>query len=172
METTVTGVFANVAAAQQAMHALSAAGIAAEAIEVITSETTDRHLLLAEETGDAARGAVIGAGVAGLGMAIGGWAMAGPIGLFEMPSLLAALVFGGCGAVAGLIIGLLVGSATGHQVQEEYEHQIDHGAVLLAVNSSGRHAGAAQAVLAKCGGTMLSTSVHRKHRSHAQPQSA
>ncbi len=168
METTVSGLFVNAAAAQAAMHALGEAGFGAEAIEVITSETKDRHTLIGEETADLARGCWLGAGVGGVGMAGGGLAMVSVLHLFSMHPLAGALLFGAAGAAAGAIVGLLVGSATGHQVQEEYEHRIEHGAVLLAVNTSGRRVADARAVLARCDGSMLSTSVHRPHHGHAQ----
>jgi hypothetical protein len=169
METTVTGLFENAGAAQRAVHDLGAAGFLPASIAVITSDTADRHHLIGEETSDSARGAVIGVAVGGVGMAIGGIVMAvPPVDLFEMHPVLAALLFGALGALGGLVIGVLVGSATGHMVQEEYEHLIDNGAVLLAVNTDGAHAARAHAVLASAGGTMLSTSVHRKHRAEAR----
>jgi hypothetical protein len=171
METTVTGLFDNASAAQRAVNALTAAGFAAASIATITSETENRHTLIGEETSDAARGATIGAAVGGVGMAIGGVVMAvPPLDLFAMHPVLAALLFGALGSLGGLVIGLLVGSATGHQVQEEYEHLIENGAVMLAVNTDGAHASRAHQVLAEAGGTMLSTSVHRRH--HAAAKSA
>ena len=168
METTVTGVFSTQDAARAAEVRLGDAGFAQDDIEHIDSGTPNRHQLIGEETSDLMRGAVLGAGVGALGMAIGGVAMAGPIGLFEMSLVLATLVFGARGAMGGLVIGLLVGSATGHQVQEEYEHMIDAGGVLLAVNTDQSHATRAEQVLAEAGGQKLSVSVHRKHHGHAQ----
>ena len=169
METTVTGLFESASAAQRAVHDLGAAGFAAASITLITNETTDRHHLIGEETSDSARGAAIGAGVGGVGMAIGGIVMAvPPVDLFTMHPILAALLFGALGSLGGLVIGVLVGSATGHQVQEEYEHLIENGAVLLAVNTDGAHAHRAHQLLAEAGGTMLSTSVHRRHHTAAR----
>ena len=71
----------------------------------------------------------------------------------------------GCvaGACTGGLIGLLVGSATGHQVQEEYEHGIETGGVVVAVNTDRHHAEKALEVLTRAGGQSLSTSVHTKH---------
>jgi hypothetical protein len=172
METTVTGVFGSAADAQRAAHELAEEGFGGEAIEVITSETEDRHARIGADTSDAVRGATIGASVGGIGMAIGGIAMSvPPLLLFELQPVFAALLFGALGAVAGLVIGLLVGSATGHQVQQEYEHVIENGGVLLAVSTDGARSARAQALLARCGGTMLSSSVHRQHHVQA-PQSA
>src|SRR5262245_3903668 len=172
METTVTSVFGSAADAQRAAHELAKAGFDGDAIEVITSETEDCHARVCADTSDTVRGATIGATVGGVGMAIGGVAMSvPPLALFELQPVLAAFLFGAAGAVAGLVIGLLVGSATGHQVQQEYEHVIENGGVLLAVNTSGAQAARAQALLARCGGTMLSTCVHRHHEVQT-PQSA
>lgn len=168
METTVTGLFADATAAQAASHGLAAAGFAAEAIEVITDATEDRHRLLAEETSDVGRGARLGAAVGALGMAIGGVVMSvPPVDLFEFSPVVGALAFGALGAIGGTLIGLLVGSATGHQVQEEYEHGIDAGAVVLAVNTDRVHAPRALEALRRAGGSLLSTSVHRRHRGPA-----
>lgn len=169
METTVTGVFASVAQAQRAMRALEAAGFPADTIEVITRETADRHRLIAEETSDWAHGAWIGAAVGCAGTALAGIALSvPPVDLFAVDPVLAALLAGTLGAVVGGLIGVLVGSATGHQVRDEYEHKIDDGAVLLAVNTDSGRGPRAHGVLAHAGGTLLSSSAHRRHRGHAR----
>ncbi|MFY9343115.1 MAG: hypothetical protein WAT39_11530 [Planctomycetota bacterium] len=168
METTVTGLFPDADSARRARLELERGGARADSIELITRETSHVHQLLGEETADAARGAGIGALVGGFGAAVAGAALAlPPIALFATPWFLSALVAGVCGAAGGALIGLLIGSATGHQVQEEYEHSIERGGVVLAVNTDRLHAASTLSVLRSCGGTALSTSVHRRHRLHA-----
>ncbi|MGE3175619.1 MAG: hypothetical protein AB7O97_23555 [Planctomycetota bacterium] len=157
METTVTGMFADLDGAERAVGELERAGVARDAVAVITRETDNRHRLLGEETSDVARGALLGAVVGGVGMALGGLAMAE---LFDLHPALAVLGFGVLGAAAGTAIGVLIGSATGHQVQEEYEHLIDSGRVLLAVHGDAASAARVQGLLAQQGAEMLSTSVH------------
>ena len=164
METTVSGLFATAAAAQKARHDLQSAGFPVEHTVVIDNETEHRHELLGEETSDAVRGSRLGAIVAAVGMAIGGAAMAlPPVSLFEVHFLYAALGGALLGAVGGGIIGFLVGSATGHQVQEEYEHGIERGGVVVAVNTDGAHAHKAHDVMVRAGGHSMSTSVHSRH---------
>jgi hypothetical protein len=164
METTVSGLFASEAAAQKARLALQSAGFPAEHMVMITNETDHRHELLGEETSDAVRGSRLGAMVAAVGMGLGGAAMSlPPVSLFQVHWAIAALVGAVGGACAGAVIGLLVGSATGHQVQEQYEHGIELGGVVLAVNTDGAHADTAHEVMVRAGGTSLSTSVHVKH---------
>ena len=172
METTITGLFATEAAAQKARLELEAAGFAAEHTMVITDETDHRHELLGEETSDAARGGRLGALVGAIGMGIGSAALAlPPLSVFQSHFVIAALFGALAGGVTGGLIGLLVGSATGHQVQEEYEHGIERGGVVVAVNTDRRHAAKAHEVLARAGGQSLSTSVHVKHHD-ARPRSA
>ncbi|MBK8097007.1 MAG: hypothetical protein IPK26_07865 [Planctomycetes bacterium] len=160
METTVTGVFADPQAAQRAMQMLGAAGFAQERIDRIDHDTPDYHHKVGQETSDLARGAMLGAALCAAGSAIAG---AGLSAIWEFTLLHGALLGAVVGAVVGAAVGLLIGSATGHQVQEEYEHMLEGGAVLLAVNTDGAHAAKARAVLAQAGGTMLSTAVHRGH---------
>lgn len=167
METTVTGLFVDADQARQARKALEREGFGADSITVLSRETENLHQLLAEETSDAARGAMLGAAVGGVGAAIAGAAMSvPPVSLFEMHWLIAAIAGGGVGAISGGLIGLLIGSATGHQVQEEYEHLIERGGLVLAVNTDGAHASKAHDLLEKLGAQSLSTAVHAKHHQH------
>ena len=169
METTVTGLFANANEVQQAQRELAEAGFAPAAITVITRDTDNRHELLGEETSDAARGVMLGAVVGGVGMAIGGAAITMlPAMPFEFHPLVGLLLGAVFGAATGALIGLLVGSATGHQVQEQYEHLIEAGNVLVAVNTDRVHAQKAHDVLQRLGGRELSTSVHRRHNAPAR----
>ena len=170
METTITGLFATDALAHKARLDLEAAGFGAEHTMVITEETDHRHELLGEETSDAARGARLGALVGAIGMGIAGAALTlPPLSVFQGHFAVAALYGAMAGGVTGGLIGFLVGSATGHMVQEEYEHGIERGGVVVAVNTDRHHAAKAHDVLAHAGGQSLSTSVHRKHHdAHAQ----
>ncbi|MEO6595786.1 MAG: hypothetical protein ABIP94_13630 [Planctomycetota bacterium] len=172
METTVTGMFATAEAAQKARMELERAGLSPSSTVLISEATEHRHQLLGEETSDATRGSLLGAIVGALGMGVGGAAMAlPPVSLFEAHFLMTGIAGGLCGAIAGGAIGFLVGSATGHQVQEHYENAIEHGGVVLAVNTDRVHAALAHSVLERAGGKDLSTSVHGKHHA-ARQQSA
>jgi uncharacterized membrane protein len=169
METTVTGLFANASEVQAAQRALEKAGFAATAITVVTRETDHRHELLGEETSDTARGVMLGAIVGGVGLALGGALLTTlPAMPFDLHWIVGFLLGGVFGAATGAAIGLLIGSATGHQVRDEYEHLIESGSVLVAVNTDRVHAAKAQDALGAAGGRMLSTSVHRRHEAAAQ----
>jgi hypothetical protein len=169
METTITALFATADAAQRARRELEAAGFSKEHTMVITEQTEHRHELLGEETSDAVRGARLGAIVGAIGMGLGGAALTLPaLSVFQGNPLVAAIYGAIAGGCTGGLIGLLVGSATGHQVQEEYEHGIEDGGVVLAVNTDGPHSAKALEVLTRTGGTSLSTSVHAKHHDARQ----
>jgi hypothetical protein len=68
-----------------------------------------------------------------------------------MPIVLGGLV----GAVGGLVLGLLVGRATTSQVEEEIEHQVDLGAVLVSVTTTSHDGPRAMELLARHGGANL-----------------
>jgi len=168
METTVTGLFPDAESARRARLELEKQGVPGASIDVLTRDTANLHALLREETADAERGAAVGSVVAGLGMAIGASALAlPPLSVFPVPWPYAAMGGAVCGVIAGGIIGLLIGSGTGHQVQEEYESLIERGGIVLAINTDRAHAHQALAMLRRCGGQALSTSVHRKHHVRA-----
>ena len=163
METTITALFATAEAAQKARRELESAGFGTDHTMVITEQTEHRHELLGEETSDGIRGGRLGAIVGAIGMGIGGAAVNLPGSVFQGNPAVAAIYGAIAGGVTGALIGLLVGSATGHQVQEEYEHGIDDGGVVVAVNTDGPHSAKAVEVLTRAGGHSLSTSVHAKH---------
>ena len=169
METTITALFATAEAAQRARRELEAAGFNKDHTMVITEQTEHRHELLGEETSDAVRGARLGALVGAIGMGLGGAALTLPaLSVFQGNPAVAAIYGAIAGGVTGGLIGLLVGSATGHQVQEEYEHGIEDGGVVVAVNTDGQHSAKALEVLTRAGGQSLSTSVHAKHHDARQ----
>jgi hypothetical protein len=164
METTVTALFPDAAAAQRARQELEHAGFGSGVVASLTKRTANLHGLLLEETADGARGVGVGAAVGGCGLAIGATMMAlPPIAVFDTDWWIAAALGGVVGALGGALIGFLVGSATGHQVQEEYETAIESGCELLAVNTDRAHATQASKVLRHCGGVAVSTSVHTRH---------
>lgn len=167
METTVTGMFADRQAAQNAVQQLETAGFGEACIELIDQGTPDIHHRIGKETSDVAGGALVGAVIGAVGGVIAGAALAA---VFGAGSVLGGLVGGAVGALAGAGIGVLIGSATGHQVQEEYEHVLERGGVLVAVNTDRSRASAASAVLARVGGSMLSRSTHRGH--HARQRAS
>lgn len=169
MDTTVLALFSTRELAEAAKEKLAAAGFARDGVTVVTKDTPGRHEFLGAETSDLVRGATVGAVVGGVGSAIAGFVMFSPqLGLFGNAPLLGALLGGGLGAIAGIVIGLLIGSATGHQVQEEYEYHVESGHALVAVDTARAKAQAAIDVLRACGGTAISTSVHRHHAPLAQ----
>jgi hypothetical protein len=165
METTVTGVFADEARGRAVMEQLVQQGFAREEVLLVTADTPHCHELIGEECGDASRGAMFGVAVGGLGSLLAGAAISS---LFDTSMLAGGAVGALLGACAGGLIGWLVGSGTGHMVQEEYEHLLETGAVLLAVNTDRAHGSNAQRLLVEAGATALSTSVHRCHQQVAE----
>jgi len=168
METTVTGVFTDEARGRAVMEQLVQQGFAREDVLLVTADTPHVHQLIGEETGDASRGAIIGVAVGGLGSLLAGAAISS---LFDASLLAGGAVGALLGAGAGGLIGLLVGSGTGHMMQEEYEHLLETGAVLLAVNTDRAHGANAQRLLAEAGAIGLSSCAHRRHQ-HLTEQSA
>lgn len=164
METTVTGLFVDEDTAKRARQELEREGFKPEEIRVLTRETENLHALLGEETSDAARGATLGATVGAIGAAIGGVVLTlPPLEVFDSHWLTAAIFGAVVGGVVSAAIGFMVGSATGHQVQEEYEHCIERGGQVIAINTDRAHAPKAYGLLERCGGTQLSTAVHARH---------
>ena len=168
METTVSGVFADEAQAGKVVERLVAAGFRRDEVTLVTSEMPNRHELIGEETSDAPRGLVVGLGVGGVGAAIAAFGVCSAFPEFGVPGWLAGLGGGVVGGLGGALVGWLIGSGTGHMVQEEYEHLLDAGMVLVAINTERTRAAQAEKVLAESGGTAMSTSVHRKHQAVVQ----
>jgi hypothetical protein len=160
METTVTGVFADEARGRAVMEQLVQQGFAREDVMLVTADTPHCHELIGAETGDASRGAIVGIAVGGLGSLLAGAAISD---LFDTSMIAGGAIGALLGACSGGLIGLLLGSGTGHMVQEEYEHLLQAGAVLLAVNTDRAHGASAQRLLTEAGATALSSCVHRRH---------
>ncbi len=160
METTITGVFNNVADADRVIQQLVASGFPRDAIVLVTSDNPNRHAILGAETSDVTRGFATGTTVAGIGGMIGGIVLSS---FFGASFWAGALVGATIGALGGAVLGSLIGSGTGHQVQEEYEHMLETGAVVIAVDTDREHAQRAQSILHAGGGSALSRSVHRRH---------
>jgi hypothetical protein len=163
VETTITGILASREQATEVVRQIEAAGVPHAAIAQITKDTPNRHAILGKETADLARGIYLGGIVGGIGGVVAGAAMTTLVPSFPLSPVTGALVFGVLGAIAGGGIGVLVGSATGHQVQEEYEHMLEHGGVLVAVNTDRVHATRVYDLLHAAGASALSTSVHMRH---------
>jgi outer membrane lipoprotein SlyB len=154
-------VFPNVADADRVIQQLVASGFARDAIVLVTNDNPNRHEILGEETSDVTRGFATGTTVAGIGGMVGGMVLSS---FFGASVWTGAAVGAAIGALAGAVLGSLIGSGTSHQVQEEYEHLLDSGAVVIAVDTDREHAHRAQRILHAGGGSALSRSVHRRHR--------
>jgi len=149
MNTTVTGLFQNQRLASLAAIQLLGAGFRREQLRVVGACTPDRHEFIATKTSDTKQAVVFGA----LAGALTGAALATVFGL-----VLATVVGGIAISVAGAILGLLIGRATASQVQDEVEHQVESGTVLVSVTTDRQHAPTVLELLAKEGGTsMVST---------------
>ena len=168
METTIAAVFTSQTRARAAARSLVQAGVAEADIEKIDRGTRNHGALIGEETSNVAATVIIGSCIGGVGMAVGGWAMAGPLQLFAMSVVAAVLLFGFLGVAGGAVIGLLIGSAASHHAPQGYGHMIAKGHVVLVVNTARGRADMALEILQAAGGHSPSTSVRRKQ--HTSPQ--
>jgi hypothetical protein len=150
--TTVTGVFPNQQLASLAAGSLVKAGFRPDQVQVIDSSTPSRHEFIQTKTVDAKRGVILGVVFGAIGGTLAGAAMASVFGV------LAAVVGGIAAAAGGAVLGLVVGRSTKSQVQEELEHQVDAGTVLVSVSTDSANGANLVDVLAKDGGSsMVST---------------
>ncbi len=150
MHTTVTGIFPNHEQADAARAKLEAAGFPAADLQTVDSATRERHQFIHQRTSDTGRAVFLGIT---FGLLCGMFAGFLLIWVFEgwTPVVLGGLV----GAVGGLVLGFLVGRTTTSQVEEELEHQVDLGAVLVSVTTTGHEGPRAMEVLAQYGGVHL-----------------
>jgi uncharacterized membrane protein len=153
MHTTVTGVFPNQRLASLATRNLVSAGFRPDEVQVVDASTPARHEFIERSTLDTKRAVILGLVFGAIGGALAGAALAGVFGLWQ------AVVVGGLAAGAGgAVLGLFVGRSTKSQVQEELEHQVDAGTVLVSVSTDSAHGAGLQGLLAKEGGSsMVST---------------
>jgi hypothetical protein len=153
MKTKVTGVFPDQAQASHAVERLSNAGFGFDQVREVNAATSDRHELIGERTADARRAAIMGTVFGVVAGALTGAALGGLFGLWQ-----ASLVGGLAAAAGGALLGFLVGRTTKGQVQDELEHQVDAGTVLVSVTTDGEHEAAVRELLSGQGGTsMVST---------------
>ena len=153
MHTTVTGVFRNQQIASLAAGNLVNAGFRPDQVQIINASTPARHEFIDKRTVDAKRAVILGVLFGAIGGALAGAALASVFGL-----VLATVVGGLSAAAGGAVLGLMVGRSTRSQVQEELEHQVDDGTVLVSVTTDSAHGPGLLELLAKEGGSsMVST---------------
>src|SRR5688572_10589928 len=150
MDTTVTGLFQTQSMASLATTKLIDAGFGPEQIRIVDAESPDRHEVLGERAADTKRGVVLGIGIGMLLGVVAGAALGSVFGM--VPAVLGGTAVG---LLGGTVLGLLVGRATTTQVQDELEHQVDAGTVMVTVKTDGAHAPQAVSLLAKEGGTSM-----------------
>jgi len=153
MDTTVTGLFENQRRASLAAIQLLGAGFRKEQVRVVGANSPDRHEFIDRKTSDTKRAVILGVLFGALGGVVAGAGLASVFGLIE-----ATMVGGIAISVGGAVLGFLVGRATTTQVQDEVEHQVDSGGVLVSVTTDREHAPKVLELLAREGGTsMVST---------------
>ena len=141
----VTGLFPDLASAEQAYQELSARGYSNSDINVVMAdETRKRYFPDGDSAGTglgtkAAEGARIGAGIGGtLGAIVAAVAAVGTslvlpgVGLVIAGPLAAALLGAGAGGAAGGLMGGLVGWGIPAKTVERYEQGIREGGILIA----------------------------------------
>lgn len=162
----VSAVFDNYAEAQQAIRELQSAGARSDALSVIGRDegrTTTRDgsgdIVDEHDAGDAAKGALGGAGIGALlGVAalaipgVGPLAAAGAIAGSAIPG--AAAIGAGAGAVAGGVAGLLTDHGVSDEDAEYYGERINNGGIFVSVDTmdAGISADAARDILYDAGG--------------------
>lgn len=161
MTTVVTAVYPDLAATEAGIARLVAAGFPRDAISVIVRDTPDHQRKLETETGDTARGALVGA--------VGGGVLASlafatlalpPIGVLTAGPLLAAVLGGTGGAIAGGVVGVLTGHGISTMSAQEYETAIDNGHAVVAVHTTHDLANRAKRALRETGAGQIYDSVH------------
>lgn len=159
MTTTVTGIYRDPKAAEQALQRLVAAGFAEASISLVVASTPDHERLVRADTEDTQRGVVTGVVAGGLFASLLVGALSLGVGFLAAGPITAALAAGGAGAAAGGALGALVGHDQSLHSAQEYETAIQHGAVLLAVHTDWAHRSRAAAVLRATGGEMIADAV-------------
>lgn len=150
METNVTGMFADQHGATVAVTKLVGAGFRPDEVHVISADSPDRHTFIGKSTADVRRGILLGAVIGAAGGAVAGFAAGGIFGPVQGPVFGCVLV-----AVGGALLGRWIGGATESQVQDELEHQVGAGAVLVNVSADAEQKSAAVRLLAEEGGTSI-----------------
>ena len=150
MDTTVTGMFPSHSAAAVAAARLVAAGFRSDQIRVVDADSRDRHRMIDETTSGATRGIMLGGLFGAIGGSLAGFLMQSFLGM-SYATVVGTLV----GTIGGVVLGLVVGRSTKSQVQDELEHQVESGAVLVNVVTDDAGSGSALHLLAEEGGTSV-----------------
>lgn len=164
MTTVVTGLFADVEAADAGVAQLVAAGIRRQDISVILEHTPHHERLVLTETDDTARGALTGAVSGGTLASLAFFTLALPsIGVLAVGPLAAALVAGTAGAVAGGIVGTLTGHGVSTMTAQQYETALIQGQALVAVHTTHEQGRRIKQLLTGSGATAVYDAVHFAH---------
>lgn len=138
----VAGLFPNEGAVEQALTAAEQLGYERANIHLVTQaseaqraadETPAEPERGAKADGGPWRGAMIGAAVCALIGVMAGLFLNGA-GLVTLGPLLAALIAGGAGAVAGLYIGSLFGVGLPEGREKAAQRAVQRGAILLSIS--------------------------------------
>ncbi|MGZ3423288.1 MAG: hypothetical protein ACXWUG_14240 [Polyangiales bacterium] len=149
--------------ANRALIDLKAAGIDANRITVMASQTVARHDVALTEHTKAPEGGAAGAAVgAGVGALAGALALAGSllipgIGWIAGP-LVGALVGAGAGGVTGGLVGALAGAGMPEHEAKVVEDTLRQGGVVIAVHATDRHVKDIGRILKDNGGRSLTRS--------------
>jgi outer membrane lipoprotein SlyB len=146
MDTTVTGIFQSKKLASLATKRLVSAGFRPDQLRVVDSGSPDRHVFIDKKTSGTRRAVILGVVLGATGGALAGAALAGVFGLVQ-----ATLAGGLAVAAGGALLGCVVGRSTKSQIQDELEHQVDAGTVLVSVTTDSTHGPSAMHLLAKEG---------------------
>ncbi|MGE3272410.1 MAG: hypothetical protein AB7P40_26920 [Chloroflexota bacterium] len=156
----VIGVFDDRADAEQALHALKAAGFAPDHIDVAALQSPESEEAMHTPGGRPSRRVDEGTGVLAGGIlgGVAGWLIAastiavpGLGALVAAGALVGALGGAGIGAAAGGLVGYLVDHGLAHEEAQYYHERVRHGSVLVAVRDTTRIS-EAQAILQRLGG--------------------
>jgi phosphohistidine swiveling domain-containing protein len=146
MDTTVTGIFPDQHLARQAVSHLLSEGFGRDQVRVVDAAARDRHHFIEKRTEVTKRASTLGLVI---GPTLGLLAGVLLIGVFEpLPAILGGLAVG---VLGGTVLGLLVGRATSTQMQDEIEHQVDNGNVLVSVYTDAASSERARTLLAEDG---------------------
>lgn len=155
MDTTVTGIFPDRRRAALAIAHLREAGFAHEDLHMVDATAVDRHEFIQTQTADTKRGVILGIVIGTLlGLLTGLMLGIGRVFAPTPAAIIGALV----GAIGGTILGTLVGRATSTQMEDELEHQVEAGNVLVSVTTHGDHGQRALDVLARDGAVNMVSS--------------
>ncbi len=150
MDTCVTGIFSDRAAADVATRALVAVGFRRDHVEVLDASSVRRGRRVALRVADTRRASTAGALLGGIGGA-GSALLAGTGGV-------AALAAGLALALAGAALGMAIGRSTTSQIRAELDGELDAGRVLVTVTTDAAHSALLASILAGEGGASVVSS--------------